>query len=242
MKFKLGRRPKRIDPRTFSLKRYFTALPPVPASVDWGGKVISWEMLGNDSLGDCGEASALHLEMDWTSNASTEFLPTTQDAIAAYSAITGYNPADPSSDQGTVLLDLLNYWRTTGIAGHKIYAYATIDPANIQELMAAVSFFGGAYLGVNLPQSALDATEAGQQWTNATDTNIAGGHAIPIVAYDQNSLTCITWGQPQTMTWTWLKAYLDEAYAIFSPDWVGLNGAAPSGFNLYQLSGDLAAL
>lgn len=242
MTFKLGRRPKRLDSRTFRLSRYLTTLPPVPSAVDWGGKVGSWEMLGNDSVGNCGEASALHCDMDWTSNNGLTFTPSTQDAISAYAAITGYNPANPSSDQGTVLLDLLNYWRQTGIAGRKIFAYASIDPANTQELMTAIAFFGCAFVGVNMPTSAMDATENGQEWTNATDTNITGGHAIPLIAYNQNSLTCVTWGQVQTMTWAWLRTYLDEAYVCFSPDWVGPSGSAPSGFNVQQLTGDLAAL
>jgi hypothetical protein len=218
------------------------SLPPVPASIDWGGKVPLWGMLGNDSVGDCGEASALHCEMLWTADASNEFVPTTQDAIDAYSSITGYDPADPSTDQGTVLLDLLNYWRIKGIAGHKIFAYAAIDPSNTRELMGAIAFFGCAYVGVNLPASATQATDAGEPWSNATDTNIEGGHAIPLVAYDQNTLTCITWGQRQTMTWPWLRAYLDESYVVFSGDWIGLSGTAPSGFNVAQLTGDLAAL
>ena len=72
-----------------------------------------------------------------------------------------------------------------------------------------------------------------------------GGHAVPVVAYDSRSLTVVTWGALQTMTWGFWAAYCDEAYAILSPDYLEQKGGqsiAPSGFNLTQLRDDLADL
>lgn len=217
-----------------------TALPAIDSSMDWTQKISEWLVFGNDSVGDCAEAAALHFLMLWTANAGTEFVPRDpQDGIAAYTAITGYNPEQPSTDQGTDLLSLLNFWRSTGILGHKIYAYAEVDPSSGAHVRAAVQLFGGLYIGVQLPQSAMDATQNGQAWTNITDTNIIGGHCILVVAYCQNGLTCVTWGQKQQMTWDWFNKYCDEAFVVLSPDFVGLNGLAPDGFNLSQLAVDL---
>ena len=66
-----------------------------------------------------------------------------------------------------------------------------------------------------------------------------GGHAVIIGAYDNNTLTCITWGAPKKMTWSFWDAYCDEAYALLSPDWATGQKAAPSGFDLAALQADL---
>lgn len=242
MKFHLGKKPVRHDVRTFKLSTYLSTLPPVPAAVDWTGKVADWLMLGNDSVGDCTCAAAAHLEMLWTSLTSNEAAPSVADVLAAYSAITGYTPDDPNSDTGADELSVLNYWRKNGIAGRKIYSYVKVDLAKPNEVRAAIALFGGLYIGVQLPQSAMDATNAGQPWTNTVDTDILGGHAVCLTAYDSTGLTCITWGQKQILTWDWLDKYADEAYCILSPDWIGVSGGAPSGFNLNQLQNDLKAL
>lgn len=240
--FKLGKKAVRHDSRTFKLSRYLPTLPPVPSAIDWSGKVPDWLMLANDSVGDCTCAAAGHLEMLWTSQTQTEFVPTDAAVLAAYSALTGYNPANPDTDTGADELTVLNYWRNTGIAGRKIFAFASVNLSNLAEVHAAIAFFGGLYLGAQIPQSAMDATQAGQAWTDTTDTNIVGGHAFPGVAYDPDGLACITWGQLQKMTWAWLAQYADEAYCVLSPDWIALNGLSPSGFNLTQLNQDLAQL
>lgn len=239
---KLGKKAVRLDERTFKLSRYLPTLPPVPPAADWSGKVAAWGMMANDSVGDCTCAAAGHLEMLWTSEAGIEFTPADADVLAAYSAISGYNPGDANSDQGADELSVLNYWRQTGIACRRIYSFATVNVSNLAEVRAAVALFGGLYIGVQLPQSAMDAVDAGAPWINVSDQNILGGHAVPIVAYDTNGLTCITWGKPQRMTWDWFAKYCDEAYVVLSPDWIANSGQAPSGFDLAQLNLDLKAL
>ena len=240
--FKLGKKPVRLDARTFMLSRYLPALPPVPAAIDWSGKVPDWLMLANDSVGDCTCASAAHLEMLWTSQAGQEFVPTDAEVLAAYSAITGYNPANPATDEGADELSVLNYWRNMGIAGHRISAFAAVNIKNPGQVRAAIALFGGLYLGVQLPQSAMDEINSGQSWTETVAPDVVGGHAVPVIAYDANGLTCITWGQPQKMSWAWFDTFADEAYCVLSPDWIAGAGVSPSGFNLIQLAQDLKAL
>lgn len=136
--------------------------------------------------------------------------------------------------------------------GHKIQAYMALEPANHTHVMDAVWIFGGCYIGVALPKSAQAQTSNKQIWSvppQGTGGDGApgswGGHAVPVVAYDSRSLTVVTWGALQTMTWGFWEAYCDEAYAILSPDYlkqkVGQTVAA-SGFNLQQLQVDLADL
>jgi len=239
IRYKLGKLAPKIDSRTLKFKTYLTNLPTVPTSIDWTGKVPDYLCLKNDELGDCTIAGALHLEMVWTSQSTVEFVPSDDDALTAYEQIAGYNPNDPNSDQGAMLVDVLNAWRNNGIANHKIQAYVQIEPTNLDHVKAAIALFGGCYIGVQLPADAQDAFSNGQPWSNISCTDIEGGHCITLNAYTPDDLTAITWGQKQLITNAWLSKYMDECYAVLSSDWIAATGNSPSGFNLAQLYADL---
>jgi hypothetical protein len=244
MSFKLGKKPARHDPRTLRLAKYLRALPPPPLSIDWTLKAGPFGMMANDRLGDCTIAGAAHMVQVWTGNASSPLVIPDDQVIAAYSGACGYNPADPSTDQGGDLLTVLNYWRNSGIGGHKIFAYASVNPLNGAEVMTAIDLFGGVYSGANLPVSAQ--SQVGSQWTVTDGPDAApgtwGGHCIPWVKGDTGSLSCVTWGALQAAAWPWIDRYVDELYAIITYDWIAANGASPSGFDLATLQADLAAL
>jgi hypothetical protein len=243
MKYKLGRKPVRHDDRTFAVRDYLPTLPDLPPSVNWGTKVINFGMLGNDTVGDCTIAGAGHAEVTWTANASVEFDPSTEQIIDDYSAITGYDPEDPSTDQGANMLDVLKYWRQTGIVGQQITAFMSVDWKNQQEVMASVFLFGCCYIGVNLPQSAEDAFNAGQPWTDVTDQDILGGHCVLIVGYDPKGVWLVTWAKLVYASWAWLDTYCEEAYCPYSrADWIESQGECPAGFDDDQLEADLASL
>ena len=107
--------------------------------------------------------------------------------------------------------------------------------------MDAIWLFGGAYIGVELPISA-QTQEVWDVPANSTpedEPGSWGGHAIYLVAYDQKTLTCITWGQLKKMTWRWFAQYCREAYGLVAKDWLEPSGVAPSGFDLAALENDL---
>jgi len=251
-KLKLGKHAARYDPRTLLLASYITpALPTPPASCDLTAKVgASWGMMDNDQIGDCTCAAAGHLLMEWTANAGKKmFTPTDKQIVAAYSAITGYNPVTGANDNGANEIDVLNYWRQTGIAAHKIGAYAATEPSNHTHIMDAVYIFEGCYIGLELPTSAQAQTQNHQPWsvppggpTGDGKPGSWGGHAVTVVAYDARGLTVVTWGALQVMTWTFWDTYCDEAYAIISSDYLTKKGNTLQGFNLQQLQADLADL
>jgi len=154
-KLKLGKAAARHDPRTLLLASYATAaLPTPPASADLTAKVSAWGMMDNDQIGDCTCAAAGHLIMEWTANAKKMVTPSDKQIVAAYSAITGYNPTTGANDNGAVEIDVLNYWRQSGIAGHKIGAYMAVEPSNHLHIMDSVYIFEGCYIGLQLPVSA----------------------------------------------------------------------------------------
>lgn len=241
----LGKLPPKHDVRTLQLAAYLHPedLPAPPPARDWTHRAnADWKMLANDRLGDCTCAAAAHLIQLWTANARKEFTASDQDVIAAYSAITGYDPARPETDQGAVELDVLRYWRTTGIAGHKIGAFAKVEPADRTMVEASVSLFGGLYIGCALPLRAQRQTiwDRPDHPTDDDAPGSWGGHAMTVAAYSRTGVALVTWGAIKFATWSWFLAYCDEAYAVLSPDWVDGGDAAPNGFDLAALQRDLA--
>jgi hypothetical protein len=200
-------------------------------------------MMLNDTLGDCTCACAGHMIEQWTTYAGSAVTPPDNSILQAYEAVGGYNPADPNSDKGAVILDVLNYWRNTGIANDKIMAFASLEPKNHTEVMDAVVLFGNCYLGVQLPVTAQDQTVWAVPPGGPTGQGAPGswgGHAIPIVAYDTRGLTVVTWGALKRMTWGFLDAYCDEAYAVLSQDWINkVTMLTPAKFDLATLEADL---
>src|ERR1700722_2242083 len=157
VKLKLGKLAARHDPRTLLLATYMPpALPAPPPQINVAQAVKGpWGMMDNAQIGDCTCAAAGHLMMEWTANAQSKiFTPSDAQIVAAYSAITGYNPKTGANDNGAQEIDVLNYWRQTGIAGHKIQAFVALEPSNHTHIMDGTWIFGGCYIGLALPKSA----------------------------------------------------------------------------------------
>jgi hypothetical protein len=240
--FKLGKSPKKVDLRTFKLSLYLPTLPPLPDSISWHNKISDFLMLGNDRYCDCAIAAAAHAEMVWTSQTSKEFIPSESQVLDDYTGVSGFIKDDPATDAGAVELDVLNKWRKSGICGRIIYAFIETELGNINQIKAGIFLFGSVYLGVKLPQSAMDAFKDGQDWTNTTDTNILGGHAILATGYDADWVYIISWGKVIRVSWKWFTTYVDESYIAISPDWFDKNNMSPGGFNINQLQSDLGSL
>ncbi|WP_407308123.1 hypothetical protein [Desulfosporosinus sp. SB140] len=246
---KLGKRPYIPSEKDLLYRNYRgTTLPPIPASFGHQSLVSDWGMLGNDTVGDCVIAGSDHEAMLWTAEGSTEASFTVSNAISDYSAITGYNPNDPNTDQGTDVRTALQYRQKTGtidVSGkrHKIAAYLLLDQSNLlNELLESAYLFSAVGIGINFPDSAMDQFNNGQPWSVVRGSQIEGGHYIPVVGYDGSYIYCVTWGQVQKMTVDFLTTYCEEAWAILSQEFINGKGVSPEGFNLAQLQADLAAI
>lgn len=244
---KLGKLPARHDARTLQMAQYLApgALPKIPSKFDWTGKVRSFGEMLNNQVGDCTIAAAGHLIQIWTANDGVETILPDSTILSAYSAVSGYDPATGDNDNGAVELDVLKYWRTHGIGGHKIQAFVALEPANHDHVKAASFLFGGCYIGLALPLSAQNqkvwAVPSGGLHGHGQPGSW-GGHAVPVVAYDAHGLTVVTWGALQRMTWGFWRAYTEEAYAVLSHDFLGADSIAPNSFDLAQLQADLKLL
>jgi hypothetical protein len=229
------------------LKHYLTDTASPPAAVTRPHPGFTWGMLANDTLGDCVIAMMLHSIEDWHLDAGTTPPAFTDaDAISVYSAITGYNPSDPNSDQGTDEGQAMTYWEKPGInveAGpHTIAGTIAVDPTNLNECRIAIDEFVDLQLGIALPISAQGQSE----WTVVGDGQSGnsapgswGGHGIPAREYDSESFKIVTWGQELLMTVPFWTDYVQEAHVVVSQEMLSKTGVGPSGVNWDQLNADI---
>jgi len=243
---KLGKLAPKLNKKTLRLSHYLLGdLPAAPAKL-WREYKIppsAWGMMKNDSIGDCTCAAIAHMVMLFTAHTGTMVVPTDDEVVAVYSAVTGYNPADPSTDNGAAITDILNFWQTTGIAGHKILGWAQIALTSAR-LRQAMYLFGAVDIGFNVPQSAMNQTDAGQTWDVVpNDGGIIGGHSVPLFGFGSMGFDCTTWGANQKLTNGFADTYMDEAYVVVTEDWLdAATGLAPNQFDLATLQADLAAV
>lgn len=244
--YKLGKKPKRFDHlnRTLQLRNYI-APAQSPKKKDWLAGIPSVPMYDNDTLGDCIIAMMAHMLDQWSYLTTGKVIGFTDaQIIEMYSAIGGYVPGDPSTDNGCDMLTAMNYWRNTGFCGYKIEGYVEANPMSPVEFARAIDLFGNTAIGIELPT----AIQTLSNWPAPPNLNgdwapgSWGGHAIPASAYFPDWQTVETWGATLQMADLFFKAYCDELYVVFFPGWVMADGKSPSGLNMKQLQADLAAL
>src|SRR4051812_2113845 len=146
---KLGKFPVRTDVRTLSLGQYVDGahLPEPPSTFDETTRVVEWPMYANDRVGDCTTAAAGHMIEAWTGAGRSGVVEITGRAVLdAFEHVKVVDPA--TGEEGAIELDVLRYWRKSGIAGHRIGAFTRVSVHNRALVMTAAWLFGGLYIGV----------------------------------------------------------------------------------------------
>lgn len=242
---RLGKLPARHDKRNLQLNNYTSGLAASPLLWDVPAlvKKFNFGMMGNDKLGDCTAAAIFHQIQVWTYYARNQVVTVPDsEVIRFYSLTTGYNPSDPNSDRGGVELDILNYWRKNSFDNHTLSSFISITPPDHNEFRDSIYYFGGAYLGIQLPIAA----QGKNQWVTSSlscgpswEPGSWGGHAVVSPWYNKIGPVVITWGTLLQMSWDFLDRYCDEAYCLLSPDYMNNNNRSPLGFDFETLSKDL---
>jgi hypothetical protein len=155
MALMLGKAPAQPGAVTFAFNTFanINQMKPPPSTFGHEALVRQWGMLGNDVAGDCVFAGAGHEIKLWNAEAGRSVDISDQTALNNYSKFTGYNPNDPSTDNGTVVAEWLSYRRKVGFLDdhgkpHKIGAYLALEPGNVAQLQYAAYYFDGVGLGL----------------------------------------------------------------------------------------------
>ncbi|HTP28567.1 MAG TPA: hypothetical protein VMK12_23280 [Anaeromyxobacteraceae bacterium] len=239
--YRFGKHPPQHDYRTLRFQSYLTpGFPNPPPTCDVLARVYSnlkvndptvlFPMDGNDTYGDCTIAALAHAVTTFRGMIDKQVVPGKQAVVKLYFHLTG------GVDSGLNELDVLNYWRKSPFSGEKVLGYVSIDPKHHDHVQSAISMFGGVYLGFHVQQDCQKDFEARKPWTPGPLTN--DGHAVFAVAYDQQGLTVLTWGNTQKATWAWWDECVDEAYALLPTS--AKDSDFAKGFNFAQLEKDLA--
>jgi hypothetical protein len=198
----------------------------------------------NDRLGDCACAAPAHMEEVFSRATGKTTLVEDSDVLALYE-LQGYNPADPSTDRGSDMGNVLHDWRSGAWKASQIQAYCQVDQTNEAHVQLALWLFRGLYIGVSLPLTA----QGQRVWdvVNADPSQNGpgtwGGHAVNVVAINNDgSREFISWGQHMAMTKRFWDAYVDEVYAVVTADLVNGETFAANGFNMQQLEADMAEI
>ncbi|NHN88288.1 C1 family peptidase [Acetobacter conturbans] len=243
---KLGKKPARLDPRTYRLAAPLSfRLPAPPPSVNWAPTAI-WPMWCNDTLGCCTQVSVASAIRTWTGAALTPITLADGEVVANYSAESGYVPGQSATDQGGVEVDVLSRWcrqgyERPGQTRDYLTAFGYVDPKDTVSVHRAIAMLGGLYIGLSLPEYACS-TDGDWVVDPTADNRIAGGHAVWIHGYDDAWLYLNTWGAPRRMSYEFFAANCDEAYGLISrQNWTTLKGVSPRAEDLDQLVDELQA-
>lgn len=248
MTLRLGKLPARPDAVSFKFASFanLAELPTPPTKFGHAPSGYTWQMLGNDRAGDCVFAGAAHETMLWNLEANSTVVFDDTSVLSDYSAVTGFNPNDPNSDQGTDMQVAASYRRKTGVVDssgkrHTVAAYLAITPGNRVEVKQAIYLFSNVGIGFRFPASAMGQFHAGKAWTVVASSPIEGGHYTPAIGYDSRYVYVVSWGKLQKMSWGFFNKYCDEAVVYLSAEYLTADKSL-EGFDLATLQADLAKL
>lgn len=247
MIFRLGKKPARPGATRLRFAAYLRpTLPVPPAEFGYEGELpADCGMLANDRFGDCVWAGAAHETMLWDQLAGAAVAFSDEAVLADYATVTGFDPDDPATDQGTDVQRAASYRRQIGVvdaAGerHRIGAYVALKPGDLDEHKVACLLFGAVGVGLSIGDNQIAQFLAGAPWDGGLGGN-AGGHYVPLVGYRDGHFLVVTFGRIQRIAPAFLQANEDEALAYLSEEMVA-GGKQPTGFDLATLRADLAAV
>lgn len=251
---KLGRKRPLAKGYRLALGNYLTrSLPTPPSACDYSPNALSalTPIFLNDQLGDCTAAGAFHISGLIIQNAGTLCQYNDDDVQRFYSATTGYNPADPSTDQGGDEVTVLNYWMQHGLIPggsqkHQIAGWMTVNASDPVEVRAALWLFENLYFGAELPDAWLNPEPQGDGfiWDVAGPANEQNGHCFIGCSYDSTRIRIDSWGMLGWITDAAVAKYAGESeggelYTVISQEAINkASQKAPNGFDWSQLVAD----
>lgn len=156
----------------------------------------TWPTYKNDVFEDCYCAAAGHLIKFLTGSEPSEAM-----IITAFQEITGGQDI-PEPERR-----VLDYWRDTGIAGHRIDGWKLIDHRDHDKVRRHIHAHG-IYAVLDLP----DGGAGDMVWYRLGGGR--KGHYVAVVDVSTLGPICVTWGRFQQMTWEFWDACVITAASI----------------------------
>ena len=232
---KLGKRDPKGAP-ALQLGDYLTGIVPAhPASEDYLARLSGWQMLGNDTYGDCVAVTWANTRRLVTATLSTETYPTLDEVIAVYKT---QNPGFPSEDNGMDIQTLLEYLVKTGAA----VGFAKVDHSRVAECEAAAAIFGSIWTGVQVQTHNRQQFANGDAWTYDPTDQVEGGHSVIVGGYSvPEEFEFITWAEEAGFAADFWSNLVDEAWVVIWPEMLG-TVEFQAGIDLAQFAADYTAL
>lgn len=239
---RFGKLPPKIDYRTLNFQRYIKEdIPEPPEKYEAVDRVMRhlnsldnisslFPMDANDQVGDCTIAGAAHAITVYHGLIGQRDVPAEKEVLKVYNHLTG------GVDSGLYMLDVLNYWRRTGMFNNQITAFMRVNAHNHVHVKQAINLFGGLFMGFQVPEDAIQQFNERKPWT--VGKLLYAGHAVHVTGYDSESVNVLTWGTTQRGLWSWWDYCVDECYAILPPE-AKEPGFTP-GFDFVKLQDDLS--
>lgn len=229
-------------------------IPSPPTACDYSAdasKALS-EIYLNNILGDCVIAGIGHVVGVLTGGAGKQYIYTNTQITQLYSAIGGYVPGKPNTDNGCDEQTALNYWQQNGAptGSHQIAGWISVNGADPVEYRTALWLFENLYFGIELPDKWINPEPSGSGFTwdvaGAPDPN--NGHCVVGVGYTNKGVRICTWGMLGLLTDAAIAKYATklgegELYTVVSQDAISKAAAkAPNGFDWSQLVADFDSM
>jgi hypothetical protein len=256
MPYKYGRRPPKNAPALRFASFLRSGVPSYPAAEDYLAKLTDWQLLGNDVAGDCNAVTWANMRRLVTATLTTEYYPTQAQVWKFYQTQNpGFDPAGTKStngpgsqdDQGMDIQTGLEYLHATGGPdGVQAVAFAKVDHTDMAEVKAALSIFGGLWLGIQVLDANQQQFAEGKAWTDVPGSPIDGGHAILGGGYKPD-VKFITWAKETEFAQSFWTGdvrgtpLVQEAWLAIWPEHLGTKGFE-QGVNQAQLTADYQAL
>jgi len=224
-------------------------LPPAMGDIDRESKVKDWPMYLNDQLGSCTIAEKGHQFGAMRVYAGfPEPLFSEAEILTAYSAVSGYIPGDPFTDNGADPVTVLQRMSQVGLTDttghvHKVSGWAAFgDPRNASLMAQVLNTFGSVSIAFNCTQNFEEDFNAGLPVTYDPNSPSVGGHMVCLQRRSVGGvgvLQEITWGAIQRVTRRYNWHQVQDAYVVISEDWITANGTTVEGLDLEQLLADM---
>lgn len=169
-----------------------------------------------NGVGDCIIAEDMKLAAMRATLAGKPWVPTTADTLKRYGAITGFDPTNVNSDQGTDPVAWLKYILTPGNTypdGSSICAAFNVDTTNWASYTLAHWLSDGIIHWASLPDAVESEEDSGDTWDAAGPPNPANGHGFGGCGYGPGYANALEWGlnPPIKLTAAFLGKYCTPA-------------------------------